>query len=293
MATERLQLRAGGQDWAAIWRAMYHAEREQAEAWSAEGLINPSDYWATQAERFHAAARRVPQPDTFMRFVLPQIRPDDRVADVGAGSGRYIPTLARHCRELVAVEPSAAMRGHLEASVAEHRLDNVRVQSEPWPHTQLAAVDVIVCAHVLYSVADAAPFLQALDAAAGRACFLLLFLKHPLRSLDIFWERFRGEQRLPLPAALEAFNLCQQLGINANLQLIPATSTLGYVDAEEALVDVRWRLRFAPDAERDRAIARAIDELMIRRDDGTLAPPNLPQQTAVVWWERATPELAR
>jgi hypothetical protein len=284
--TTRLALRAGGFDWAEVWREMQRAERAQAEAHTPEGLVNPADYWATQADRFQKAASRVPQPDSFMQFVLPRLRPGDRVADVGAGSGRYVPTLAAHCRELVAVEPSASMRGHLEATVARHKLGNVQVVGEPWPEAELGAVDVVVCAHVLYSLADAAPFLEALDAAATRACFLLLFPKHHLGALNIFWQRFHGEERLPLPAALEALNLCWQLGIKASLQIIPATSIYSYDDAEEALVDLRWRLRFAPDAQRDARIAQAIEELMQQNEDGTLAPPGLSPISSVVWWER-------
>lgn len=277
-------VRAGGLDWAQRWRDMYAAEREQAEAVTPSGLVDPHDYWASTAGRFGAAARRSPQPDSFMQFVLPRLLPSDVVADVGAGSGRYISTLATAARQVIAVEPSQAMRDQLQASAGEQGLSNVAVVAEAWP-ANIGPVDVAICAHVLYGVADAAPFLLALDASVTRGCYLLLALTHPTTGLGVFWQRFRGEERLPLPAALETLNLCHQLGIRANMSIVPMPLGPRYVDAEEALVDVRFRLRFAPDAARDVAIAQAIDELLEPRG-GELLPPGTPTHAAVIWWKK-------
>lgn len=281
----KLEIRAGGQDWATIWREMYLAERSQAEALTPDGLVDPADYWARSSQRFQAAAQRVNQPDSFMRFALPLLRQEDRVADIGAGTGRYLPTLAGHCGSVVAVEPSPSMRAHLEAVVQEQNLANVEVVAQPWPEARIGQCDVALSAHVLYSVAEVAPFLLAMDAVAQRACILLLALKHPTSFMDRFWLRFRGEPRRPLPGALEALNLLYQLGISANLQVIPTPSVLRYVNHEEALVDVRYRLRFLPDPERDAAISQAISELMID-EDGELLPQGIPRQAAVIWWEK-------
>ena len=54
---------------------------------------------------------------------------------------------------------------------------------------------------------------------------------------------------------------------------------------QEALADIRWRLRFPADAERDRAILAAIGELLNRGADGSLTPRDLAQHRAVIWWE--------
>jgi SAM-dependent methyltransferase len=279
------ELRAGGQDWAAVWRDMYEAERKQVEAVTPAEFQTPADYWARTARRFAAAAKQNPQPDGFLRFVLPRLRSTDRVVDIGAGSGRYLPHLSAAVREVVAVEPSPAMRAELEALVAEHGLANVQVVAAGWPEAQLEPVDVAISAHVLYSVADAEPFLHAMDAVARRACYLHLFFQHPISSLCVFWERLRGEQRLRLPSALEALCLLRQMGLRAGLQPVPLQSTLRYADADEALDDLRWRLRCLPDPARDALLKQAINELMLRDGEG-LVPPGLPDEAAVVWWER-------
>jgi SAM-dependent methyltransferase len=276
---------AGGYDWLEVWRRMYDAERAQAEAATEPGFERYADHWAAQANRFAAAAQRSPQPDGFMRFVLPRLRPGDTLLDVGAGTGRYIPLLAAHVAQVVAVEPSPSMRERLERRVAEERLENTRIIAESWPGAAVPPADVAISAHVLYSVREIGPFLQALAAAASRACYLFLALRHPTAFISDFWERLRGEPRLPLPCALEALNALHQLGIPAHMQLVPITSLYSYSSAGEALDDIRHRLRYVPDPQRDAAIRQAIDELLLPAADGSLVPPGLARHAAVIYWE--------
>lgn len=276
--------RSGGFDWLDVWRRMYDEERAQAERATVAEFHTGEDFWAGQADRFAAAARRTPQPDAFMQYVLPRLLPTDTVLDVGAGSGRYLPVLARACARVFALEPSAAMRGHLERRVAEERLDNVTVIAGGWPMADAPACDVAISAHVVYGVRDIGPFLAGLDAVARRACYMYLALRHPTSFISPFWERFHGQPRLPLPGALECLAALHQLGIAARLELVPITSRITFADDDEALADVRFRLRLPPDGERDTAIRAAIQELL-ERTAGGLTPPGQPDRAAVVWWD--------
>ncbi|MGB9633644.1 MAG: class I SAM-dependent methyltransferase, partial [Chloroflexaceae bacterium] len=108
------ELMAGGYDWLETWRRMYDQERAQGEAAMDPAFGCSADYWAHRAGRFAAAARRHPQPDSSMEWLFPRLRPDDTVLDIGAGTGRYLPHLARRVAHVVAVEPSPAMRAELE-----------------------------------------------------------------------------------------------------------------------------------------------------------------------------------
>jgi SAM-dependent methyltransferase len=280
---------AGGYDWLATWRRMYDDERNQAEDATLPGFVAQPDCWSGQAERFAAAARRAPQPDGFMRFLLPHLRPSDRVIDIGAGTGRYAALLAGAVAELIAVEPSPAMRARLEQRLADEQLANVRVVANTWPAADAPACDVAIAAHVLYGVREIEPFLLGMDAAAGRACFLLLAFRHPSSFVSPFWEQLYGVPRLPLPGALECMNALYQLGITARLDLVPITSRLSYANQQEALDDLRWRLRAPALPEYDRRIAAAIAELLTPADDGRLEPRDMPEQAAVIWWERPAP----
>jgi SAM-dependent methyltransferase len=281
--------RAGGYDWLATWRAMYDAERAQGEAATDPAFARHADMWAGRAARFAATSRRFPQPDSFMAWLTPRLRPTDRVVDVGAGTGRYLPYLGGHVAEVVAVEPSAAMCDELERTLADAGVRNVRVLRESWPSPEPIAADVVISAHVVYGVREIAPFLTGIDAAATRLCALYLGLRHPTWALAPFWERVHGEPRLPLPAALEALPACHQLGLPARLDLVLAPPSFQFPDAEEALEEVRARVRVAPGPERDAVLRAAIADLLVADASGSLAPPTAPREAAVVWWEPRRP----
>lgn len=278
--------RAGGQDWAAIWRAMYAAERAQGEA--VQRTAANADTWATRARRFAAAGRRSPQPDGFMRRLLPELRPDDTVLDIGAGAGRYIPALARAAGRVIAVEPSAAMRGELERLVRAEGLTNVEVLAEPWPPSAPIKADVAISAHVMYAVAEVMPFLQAMDGAARRSCWLALGLRHPAAALHAFWARAHGEERLELPAALEALCCLHQLGIYATMELVPSAPSFQFADEDEAVEEIRDRLRLPDDAASAALVRAACRDLLAPAPDGGLAPADQPAYSALIRWEPAT-----
>lgn len=279
---------AGGFDWLAVWRQMYEAEREQAERIPLPDAARAADHWAGQSDRFAAAVRRNAQPDHFMEFVLPQLRPSDCVVDIGAGTGRYVPPLARTVARVVAIEPSPSMREHLEQRVRDELAGgtpgNVEVRAETWPQTTLEACDVAICAHVVYAVRDIAPFLQRMYAVARRACFLYVALRHAAHFISPFWESVHGEPRLRLPGALECLNAAHQIGIPAQLTLLPVSNHFRFADEQEALADIRWRLRLPADPVSDARLMNLIDTLLERDAEGGLAPPGQPTHTAVIWW---------
>lgn len=282
------EYRAGGYDWLATWRHMYDGERSQAERIRLPGIGGQSDCWATQAGRFAAAAERSQQPDGFMRFLLPRLHPGDRVLDIGAGSGRYEPTLAGAVSEVLALEPSPAMRANLAQRLGAAQLTNVRVIEAGWPAEGLPPCDVAIAAHVLYAVREIAPFLLGMHAAARRGCYLLLAFRHPASFISPFWQRIHGEPRLPLPGAVECLNALYQLGIAAQLTLVPVLNRFSYADEAEALADLRWRLRAPAELVADQILQDAIAELLERDHEGRLAPRDQAEHAAAIWWESPT-----
>ncbi len=284
---------AGQQDWPAIWRTMYDAERAQGEALTDPDFPRSADAWAGRATRFAAATQRTPQPDGFMQHVLSLLHPDDTVIDIGAGTGRYVPILARTVAHVVAVEPSAAMRAKLDALIAAEGLDNVEVRAGFWPLEEPPDAHVVLAAHVVYGVREIVPFVQGMDRAAARLCVLGLGLRHPGSALAPFWQRVHGAARLPLPAALEALCCLHQLGLPATMELAPTDPSFRFTNAVDALEEIRHRLRLTPEPERDAQIRAAIADLLQPTPTGELAPYNQPQHTAVIHWPAAAARAAR
>lgn len=280
-------VRAGRQDWLAIWRQMYDVERAQGEAATDPEFGRHPDPWASRAKRFAAASRRQSQPDRFMELLLPQLRPDDTVIDLGAGSGRYLPILAPACAQLIAIEPSPAMRTELERTVADAGLSNVTILSDFWPLNNSIVADVIISAHVAYGIREIGPFFTAMNAAARRSCYLYLGLRPPSATLAPFWERVHGEPRLPLPGALEALNCLHQLGIYASLELVPVSGSFRFSSLDEALDEIRHRMRLSPRPDRDAKISSAIRELLVDIGNGELTLLDQPAYAGVIGWRPA------
>ena len=278
------QNRAGGYDWLNVWREMYDVERAQGEAATDPAFERAADIWASRANRYAVASRRHPQPDAFMAALTPHLRPTDRVLDVGAGTGRYLPYLAAHVAEVIAVEPSSAMRSQLEQTVRELALTNVQLIADHWPPAQLPRADVVLSAHVVYGVREIGPFLMALNQAATRLCALYLGLEHPTSALAPFWSRVHGEVRRSLPGALEAVAVCHQLGLPARLDLLPAPEAFRFANSTEALEEIRIRLRLTPEPTRDAVILAAMTELLVPVADGQLVPRAQPRYNGLVWW---------
>ena len=108
---------------------MVRAEMMQAERVRSTAGV-PADFWETLARQFRAPADPAadPTPDALAAL----IGPDDRAIDVGAGGGRIAIPLSRRCREVVAVEPSPAMRAVLAEEISRHGVGNIRIVVARW-----------------------------------------------------------------------------------------------------------------------------------------------------------------
>lgn len=271
-------------DWFSIWRDMYDQEKQQSESlrnWKAK----EQDPWRSRAKSFATASGRASQPDHFLQFVLPQLRPDDQLLDIGAGAGRHSIYLAQEGWQVTAIEPSGAMREQLEARSDQQARERLQIIPESWPSGTIDGCDVTICSHALYGVREIEPFLRRMDEVSRRACFILIGFQQPSFYSAPFWERIYKQERLRLPGALECFNALYQLGIAANLTLLPA-SRYSFASRDEALNDLEWRLQIQQDSALWERLQSAIDDLLIEDSDGRLSTAHQPKHVAVIWWQK-------
>lgn len=79
--------------------------------------------------------------------------PGSVVVDLGAGTGKFTPLLARTGAQVIAVEPVDAMRGQLVAAMPGVRALAGRAEAIPLP---AASADAVVCAQAFHWFANAA-----------------------------------------------------------------------------------------------------------------------------------------
>ena len=279
-------------DYVARWRELVTARAEQGRRLDPQH--GRTDHWGGgRAQRFQrsvVAAREGGDP--LLELLRPLLGPETTVLDVGAGPGRHVLPLARLVRHVTAIEPSAAMRGLLQENLSREGLTNVTVVADEWPEAgaTLAPADIVICSHVVYGVAEIAPFVQALHAAARRRVVLAMrFGQREEALLDLF-ARIWGEPRCPAPTAVDLFGVLAQLGIFANVQVVPFPRPRAFDHLDDAVTQVKADLLNPSTPEAEGLIRADLATRLVTRA-GKLTFDLPPAWAALLHWAPASANL--
>jgi molybdenum cofactor cytidylyltransferase len=245
---------------ALAWARRVVANREQVDR--VREVPDGADFYAPTTSIFRADPERT--DDEVLAALMALARPRDTWLDVGAGAGRYALPLARRVHEVVAVEPSASMRGALEEQAAELGMANVRTIAERWPMASPPRASVALIAHVGYDIEAIEPFVAGLEAAARRLCVAVLMEHSPAAAAAPYFEAVHGEARVALPALPEFVALLQARGRDPQVRRVTAPAAR-YASFEEVLGYLRRQTWVAEGGPKDRKLvatarARAIEE---------------------------------
>ncbi len=115
-----------------------------------------------------------------------------------------------------------------------------------WPDIaeRVAPVDVVVCAHVLYSEAALGEFVAALHARARRRVVVEFTAAHPQAALSPFWRHFWALERPSLPGADEVFAVMREvIPVLVHVQYwVGGYPLCGSRDDTEVIASIRRRL---------------------------------------------------
>lgn len=274
------------------WRELVLARQRQMDAAYARLGRSSADFWERRADRFRATARVASEDDPVVWRVRKLAGPQGTVLDVGAGTGRFAVALAPHVRHVTAVEPSAAMVRHLRDALAAANLTNVGVVEQRWEDAVVELATVVLCAHVLYPIADPVPFIRKLEAHATRAVVLAMMVtwaEPPL--MASLWRRYHGDERVGQPEAFDAIAVLHEMGIPANVTVHALPGGLAmwsFQNVEEAVAVAREHLILPPEPAIE-AQLRAELEAALVPSEGRLVLPQPQRAVACIWWERDGP----
>jgi SAM-dependent methyltransferase len=261
--------------------------REQLDGWAIPTEIlaaAPESPWGYPVGLFRSRARRAgPGPATPSTLEAARFLPEGgTVLDVGAGGGAASLPLAGPAGRLVAVDESPGMVASFLAAADATGVPAEAVEGS-WPEVagRVGPADVAVCHHVLYNVADLAPFVRALTGHARRRVVAELTERHPLAGLRPLWRRFHDLDRPTGPGADDAVAALAALGLAVDRQDWENQDRFGFDDFDELVAFTRRRLCLP--AERDPEVAEALLEEGTRQVDGVWVSGQPRRVTTLSW----------
>ena len=263
------------------WRQMVEVEHAQSD--ELRGSVPPPvDHWRPYAAQFRADPRR--SGDVLVDHLLEFIGPDDTVMDVGAGGGRLALPIALNCRSLVAVEPSESMAEVLTKQAQASGIANVTVVQNEWQDAVVDTADVVLCAHVLYTIRDICGFLKKLGSHARNTVLVVVHNAPPQRQIYALWKEVHGQERLALPSLPQLREVLEELEISYQVDLMPPQPARGFDTLEQAITQLSRRLYLAdgsPEADR---LERILPGLLMEEEGVFRIKDSQPLRTALVSW---------
>lgn len=269
-------------DWIQLWRDLVlsagclHAGKRFSEG---------DDAWKGHARTYlQRVRRRWAEPDSSRRILLQRVKPTDTILDIGAGAGTWAVLLARHAREVTAVEPSPAMRETMALFLAEEGIDNVTIVDGRWPEVDVPVHDHALCAHAMYGCADLPAFVRGMEAAARRTCFLLMRAPVPDGIMAKAARRVLGHPH-DSPNFVVAYNALWQMGIFADVAMEDSGlwGAWQHDSLAEALEAVKARLGVADDPTHDAFLEHLLRERLSCEGSAWVWPDGV--RSALVQWE--------
>lgn len=266
------------------WGELVRARLDEIERLRPErGPVGPS-FWDQRADRFAARMADRGADEPLIAPLRQAVRASDTVIDVGAGTGRFALALAPHVAEVIAVDPSEGMLEHLRGFATERGLTNVRGEQGHWPDVDVGTADVVVCGYVLPVIADVAPFVRALDAAATRQVFVHLSGHLPDVLHAPFWQHFHGRPRATAPTYLDAAAVLAEQGLDPHVNVVETPVRARFADLDEAVADFRDNLVLPETADVVTTLTSMLSAWLVDDGAGALRPPMATLPAATLSW---------
>lgn len=273
-------------DWNEAWKTIDKRKRAQ------DALANCTDRW-NDPERCRKFNRKIQEDNwkqAWERIHAMKIDPSFRVLDIGAGPGTLAIPLAGIVRHVTAVEPSSGMLECLHGHMREKQIINITTLQKKWedvdPATDLTGpYDVVVASYSL-GVPDLRAALEKMDSVSGKYAYIFWFadmMSPRLQNYCEIWEKLFGvpPERRHTPNII--FNLLNQMGIYANVEITRTDHATRFSDLDEAVADQRYDLGLT-DERQVSVLTKFLERTLIREDGHVVLKRN--SYHVKIWWEK-------
>jgi hypothetical protein len=251
------------------------------------------DAWAGCAQSFKADPRR--ELDGVLAKIASYLRAGDTLIDVGGGGGRMSLPLALRCRQVINIDPSAAMHEVFDSAANEAGIANARFVQSGWLEAEGIEGDVALVAHVTYFVPKIVPFLEKVNVATQRRVIVAMRTVPPPNQVAPLFRFVHNEELAPVPGPKELLAVLEELGIRAETIDIgpaaaPSTAPVARTRADATRIEIEAATRagWLKESEADRLrrfIDDQFDELFVSTDEGFRRRIAAAARDVLVTWE--------
>lgn len=275
-------------DWNEIWK------QRQTLQDSSRHFDDPSHNWNKRenAERYDGNSRSKYDSRVSLTIAGMELSRQSKVLDIGAGPGTLAVPLSPLVKEITAVEPGAGMAEILLEHTRKNGLANISCIQKRWedidPALDLSGPYDIVIASLSLTMYDIRAALEKMDAVSSHYVYLYWFVDMA------FWERMSVDLWVPLfghpyfagPKTDCLWNVLYQMGIYANVEILPLTKEYRFSSREE--LNSFFRKRFnVTTPEQETILDRYIAPLV--RVEGLEFVISGDSHFAKIWWDKQRP----
>ena len=265
------------------WNNAWKTALQDASVW--QNRINSGEYWngkaAAIAEKINCDNKRI---NGYLSRI--DLRPGDRVIDIGSGPGTLTVPMARVCHHVTAVDPSRTMLDYLDRRAREKGVNNYTTLNISWEdfHTRIHSepVDVVVACNCLI-MPDMKRALLKMNRAARRRVCLFRFAGQPFCDIPELQSIFEQGFFRPNPDYIYLVNILHQCGIYADVDVFSETVTQVYKNRTAPREEL-FRQFSIPETQDQGPIDKFLDNNLIRKGNSYLLKYKI--NMAMISWEK-------
>ncbi len=265
------------------WQRTVEGEHAQSDRVREETASD--DFWRPVAHRFVPPMKGESAADDTVERLAELVSPTETVLDVGAGGGRLAVPLAEYCFHVTAVEPSEAMREQLVATAEAWGVQNISVVPGTWEEAVVEPHDLVVCAHVVYTVTGIESFIRKLSSSARNTAALITFERPATATFLPLWSYIHDEERIELPTLPQIESLLSEMDIEFSKVRLKEWISRPFKSKEQAFTECQARLFISPDSDKTRKLWDVLGEVLVEVDGGFRLKWTEPHRPQIVSWD--------